>query len=310
MCHSTLHCHSLAVFFSEGEAVVGTSLLLENSTLGRVSAEILNVTSASRVVINKRNTSNVINDVAPDCTQGSVALIGDSTLSGGFLNSCIIEVGATVTVTFENIANDALLNLNIDDTSALFRDGILINETGCVIPFEITPTITGSVGQFICAQPAPSCFPFEATVQAQGTASLQKLAQLHPGAHLLAAGRYTAVLGMLHYTTENSAILAVEQSFGELRVSANHLLLVDGGLSMKAKDVSVGQTMQLQDGSLSEVVAIRRDTAMLGVQAPLTASGLIEVDAVTASVYAGIHTPGVRIPHSAMHSAFFFLRAY
>eukprot|EP00929_Paragymnodinium_shiwhaense_P084998 TRINITY_DN4547_c0_g1_i7.p1 TRINITY_DN4547_c0_g1~~TRINITY_DN4547_c0_g1_i7.p1 ORF type:complete len:243 (-),score=58.69 TRINITY_DN4547_c0_g1_i7:190-837(-) len=150
----------------------------------------------------------------------------------------------------------------------------------------------------------PSCFAMESTVQIQGFAGPQPLSQLQQGDRVLANGEFTDVVGFLHNVHQEGQMLVVEHAAGELRVTSNHVLFVNGG-DMEAGAVKLGDALSLADGSASPVLAVRRDTAA-GLVSPLTASGLIDVDAAKASNYA--NAAGLPVPHAAMHAAFSLAR--
>eukprot|EP00929_Paragymnodinium_shiwhaense_P082283 TRINITY_DN4330_c0_g2_i2.p1 TRINITY_DN4330_c0_g2~~TRINITY_DN4330_c0_g2_i2.p1 ORF type:complete len:253 (-),score=44.81 TRINITY_DN4330_c0_g2_i2:250-915(-) len=151
----------------------------------------------------------------------------------------------------------------------------------------------------------PSCFAMEATVQVAGVEGAQPLSQLRVGDRVLANGMYTDVVGFLHNLQESSDMVVVEHAAGELRVTSNHVLFVDGQ-DKEASAVKIGDALSLADGSVSQVVAVRHDLAG-GLVSPLTASGMIDVDEATSSNYANVH--GIEVPHAAMHAAFALARA-
>eukprot|EP00929_Paragymnodinium_shiwhaense_P017609 TRINITY_DN12709_c0_g1_i1.p1 TRINITY_DN12709_c0_g1~~TRINITY_DN12709_c0_g1_i1.p1 ORF type:complete len:424 (-),score=55.12 TRINITY_DN12709_c0_g1_i1:402-1673(-) len=150
----------------------------------------------------------------------------------------------------------------------------------------------------------PSCFAAEATVRVQGVEDPQPLAELRLGDRVLAGGKFCDVIGFLHTLREKSDMVVIEHAAGELRVSSNHVVLVNGE-DKEAGSVMIGDLLSLADGRFSHVVAVRTDKAM-GMISPLTASGLIDVDEAVASTYA--NPAGMQVPHSAMHAAFFATR--
>eukprot|EP00929_Paragymnodinium_shiwhaense_P050070 TRINITY_DN2523_c0_g1_i2.p1 TRINITY_DN2523_c0_g1~~TRINITY_DN2523_c0_g1_i2.p1 ORF type:complete len:219 (-),score=51.78 TRINITY_DN2523_c0_g1_i2:295-951(-) len=150
----------------------------------------------------------------------------------------------------------------------------------------------------------PSCFAMEATVQVDGVEGPQPLSQLRVGDSVLANGVFTDVIGFLHNMQQKSDVMVVEHSGGELRVTSNHVLFVDGQ-DKEASAVKIGDALALADGSSSPVLAVRRDVAD-GLVSPLTSSGMIDVDEATSSNYANVQ--GIEVPHAALHAAFSITR--
>eukprot|EP00929_Paragymnodinium_shiwhaense_P027977 TRINITY_DN162_c0_g1_i3.p1 TRINITY_DN162_c0_g1~~TRINITY_DN162_c0_g1_i3.p1 ORF type:complete len:190 (+),score=52.29 TRINITY_DN162_c0_g1_i3:59-571(+) len=142
----------------------------------------------------------------------------------------------------------------------------------------------------------------EASVQ--GLTGQQPLSSLRAGDRVMANGEFTEVVGFLHDLPKDGAVVVIEHASGELRATSNHVLLVDGQ-DKEAGAVQIGSMIPLSDGSFSRVVAVHRDTTM-GLRAPLTKSGLIDIDEVVASNYANAH--GIEVGHSAMHAAFSLVR--
>eukprot|EP00929_Paragymnodinium_shiwhaense_P033328 TRINITY_DN18316_c0_g1_i2.p1 TRINITY_DN18316_c0_g1~~TRINITY_DN18316_c0_g1_i2.p1 ORF type:complete len:422 (-),score=73.83 TRINITY_DN18316_c0_g1_i2:117-1382(-) len=162
----------------------------------------------------------------------------------------------------------------------------------------------GTAITFTAAPSPSSCFAMEASSQVASKAGRQPLAELRVGERVLADGVFTEVIGFLHDKLQAADVIVIEHAAGELRASGNHILLVDGQ-EKEARTVESGNMVSLSDGSLSPVIAVRRDAA-LGLRAPLTASGLIDIDGVLASNYANGH--GTPVPHATMHAAFCMVR--
>jgi len=134
------------------------------------------------------------------------------------------------------------------------------------------------------------CFPGEASV----------------GSTTLAT--YDSALGFLHRLQGPASFLAIQHEGGELRASANHLLFNGEGVATAAELFALGDELLLANGARARVLSINKDATEHGMFAPLTASGLIEVDGVKASAYATVSQ--LDIPHSAMHASFVLSRMF
>merc|ERR1712232_181926 len=136
----------------------------------------------------------------------------------------------------------------------------------------------------------PSCFPGEAVVGSTPLAT------------------YDSALGFLHAVQGPAEFLAIEHEHGELRASGNHLLFNGEGSAVAAELFTLGDELLLTDGLRSRILSISQDSTKHGMFAPLTASGTVVVDGVTASNYATVGK--LNIPHSAMHASFTVSRMF
>eukprot|EP00929_Paragymnodinium_shiwhaense_P061570 TRINITY_DN3075_c0_g1_i3.p1 TRINITY_DN3075_c0_g1~~TRINITY_DN3075_c0_g1_i3.p1 ORF type:complete len:378 (-),score=75.55 TRINITY_DN3075_c0_g1_i3:438-1571(-) len=191
-----------------------------------------------------------------------------------------------------------------EESEEMFNSRRLLSNTVTFSPALQTTQPAGTPVTFTGAAGTPSCFAMESSVQVEGLSGQQPLSSLRAGDRVLANGEFTEVVGFLHDLPKEGAVVVIEHASGELRATSNHVLLVDGQ-DKQAGAVQIGNMIPLSDGSLSRVVAVRRDAAQ-GLRAPLTKSGLIDVDEVVASNYAVSH--GIEVPHSAMHAAFSMVR--
>eukprot|EP00929_Paragymnodinium_shiwhaense_P020832 TRINITY_DN1375_c0_g1_i1.p1 TRINITY_DN1375_c0_g1~~TRINITY_DN1375_c0_g1_i1.p1 ORF type:complete len:418 (+),score=56.63 TRINITY_DN1375_c0_g1_i1:83-1255(+) len=231
------------------------------------------------------STTAAVNDVTT-CSVGGSITFSSSNPETATVSSCGIRRLAEETE-FEMMADERRLVSTVTFSPATTN----VQPSGTAILFTPAPT-------------PPVCFGAESSVQVAGLASPQALSDLRAGDHVLANGAFTAVLGFLHDFAQNGEVVVVEHARGELRASGNHIVFVDGQ-DKEVRSVKIGDTLRLFDGSLSPVVALRHD-ATSGLRAPLTASGLIDVDGIVASNYA--NGQGVEVPHAAMHAAFSLVR--
>merc|ERR1719436_738055 len=131
---------------------------------------------------------------------------------------------------------------------------------------------------------------------------------------LAQGGLYERVLGFLHVDGLNTAtkFLSVMHADGQFRLSANHVVFVEGGDKVAA-DLETGDKLFVlgTSGVVSKevVVKITEEVGLDGMFAPLTSSGTIVVDNVVASNYAS-YSEHVALPHSAIHAAFFPVRVF
>eukprot|EP00929_Paragymnodinium_shiwhaense_P044344 TRINITY_DN2274_c0_g1_i2.p1 TRINITY_DN2274_c0_g1~~TRINITY_DN2274_c0_g1_i2.p1 ORF type:complete len:482 (-),score=64.79 TRINITY_DN2274_c0_g1_i2:242-1687(-) len=164
------------------------------------------------------------------------------------------------------------------------------------------------------------CFPGHALVEtaARGRVSMSELRVAEPVLVEDAAGtlRYDLVLGFLHEAPDiASSYITVLHSSGEFRASDNHIVFThesSGVLSDKtASSLVPGDHVRLVDedaaASPAKVLAVRRDSSESGMFAPLSASGKLIVDHLTASSYAAAPM-GASVSHCTLHAAFFAVR--
>eukprot|EP00929_Paragymnodinium_shiwhaense_P102446 TRINITY_DN65633_c0_g1_i2.p1 TRINITY_DN65633_c0_g1~~TRINITY_DN65633_c0_g1_i2.p1 ORF type:complete len:702 (-),score=86.05 TRINITY_DN65633_c0_g1_i2:77-2182(-) len=179
----------------------------------------------------------------------------------------------------------------------------------------------------------PTCFAGEGMV-ATRRAGMVPLELLEAGTEVLtSAGTgeriFERVLGFLHEQQRPSstldgseagmaAIITLEHARGEFRATAKHLLLArlsatGGRAEFAALDgIVVGHEVQLggfEKVQWIRVLAVRRDYSRRTLVAPLTRSGHVIVDQISASNYA-IAEGGVSLPHAAIHAAFYSQRLW
>eukprot|EP00929_Paragymnodinium_shiwhaense_P041032 TRINITY_DN2133_c0_g2_i1.p1 TRINITY_DN2133_c0_g2~~TRINITY_DN2133_c0_g2_i1.p1 ORF type:complete len:305 (+),score=43.13 TRINITY_DN2133_c0_g2_i1:48-917(+) len=127
---------------------------------------------------------------------------------------------------------------------------------------------------------------------------------------------FEPVLGHLHLAAEQHTIFRrIFHRHGSFDASAGHLVFVVGqdgsSVSKAVGDIFVGDILQhFDDGTgeqvRSETLAVSAYAAE-GVYAPVTASGVLVVDGVSASNYATL-SGSMPVGHGAMHSSAFLLR--
>jgi hypothetical protein len=129
---------------------------------------------------------------------------------------------------------------------------------------------------------------------------------------LVKNGAFERVLGFLHVTgkDDSSNFLTVKHSHGVLRVSAHHVVFVEGGDKL-AVDLSLGDKVLVSEAAglvPREVLSVVESSGRSGMFAPLTQSGTVVVDGVAASNYAS--PSHISFPHSGFHAIFFPVRAF
>lgn len=195
-------------------------------------------------------------------------------------------VGETIIIGEENPERDEIVNiapLNISGGRRLRR------LSGAMQPGLLTlqtPVTSNHVlGAGVAAAPdQASCFPGEAVVDS------------------MSLTEYEGPLGYLHKMQGAAAFVTIEHEGGELRASGNHLVFSGQGHAKAADLFKQGDELALADGSRSRVLAVRSDTTVHGMFAPLTSSGTLSVDGAMASNYATVRK--LDIPHSVMHAIF------
>eukprot|EP00929_Paragymnodinium_shiwhaense_P061569 TRINITY_DN3075_c0_g1_i2.p1 TRINITY_DN3075_c0_g1~~TRINITY_DN3075_c0_g1_i2.p1 ORF type:complete len:379 (-),score=83.53 TRINITY_DN3075_c0_g1_i2:396-1532(-) len=237
-------------------------------------------------------------------TSSAAATAGTDTVTVSDTSSC--QVDGTITFGSSEPEEATVVSCGTrrlaEESDEMFSSRRLVTNQVTFNPALTNTQPAGTPITFTSSSAVPSCFAMEATVQ--GLAGQQPLSSLRAGDRVLANGEFTEVVGFLHDLPKEGAVVVIEHASGELRATSNHVLLVDGQ-DKQAGAVQIGNMIPLSDGSLSRVVAVRRDAAQ-GLRAPLTKSGLIDVDEVVASNYAVSH--GIEVPHSAMHAAFSMVR--
>ena len=137
--------------------------------------------------------------------------------------------------------------------------------------------------------PAPTppglCFPGDATCHVQGRGKVM-MKDLELGDHVLVdGGDFEPIYSFGHRddVLEND-FLRLETSRGSLEISKTHMVFVEGGRSVPASLVKVGDKLQIHDGELVAVNAIGASKKR-GAFAPFTASGTLVVNGVKASSF-------------------------
>eukprot|EP00929_Paragymnodinium_shiwhaense_P111242 TRINITY_DN789_c1_g1_i3.p1 TRINITY_DN789_c1_g1~~TRINITY_DN789_c1_g1_i3.p1 ORF type:complete len:414 (-),score=76.64 TRINITY_DN789_c1_g1_i3:204-1445(-) len=240
---------------------------------------------------------------------------GSTTITVISLDGC--EVGGALTIGTEELVIIACIPFT--GARRLEEERRLSTAGAGSVQVATGPTATvpaGTIASFTPAavSPAPACFAAEAAVLSE--AGQMPLATVRSGEMLLAASGSHGffadkVLGFLHDLREPAEMLTIEHSSGELRVSANHKLLLEGSMGKaveekQAQDVIAGDALFVGAES-SMVLAVRHDATSSGLRSPVTASGYVTVDGVVASSYATV--AGLQVPHASLHAAFFPLRA-
>lgn len=131
----------------------------------------------------------------------------------------------------------------------------------------------------------PVCFPAAATVQLVN-GYRKRMEELRPGDLVLVRpGTYSRVFGFTHEDRD------YHHGFVELRTRSGHTLrLTNGhymysdGIMRKAKEVRIGHTVKLGNGSTSDVMEIG-EWSGYGLFNPQTVDGDIVVDGVVVSTY-------------------------
>eukprot|EP00929_Paragymnodinium_shiwhaense_P086297 TRINITY_DN4680_c0_g1_i3.p1 TRINITY_DN4680_c0_g1~~TRINITY_DN4680_c0_g1_i3.p1 ORF type:complete len:555 (-),score=46.01 TRINITY_DN4680_c0_g1_i3:379-2043(-) len=165
------------------------------------------------------------------------------------------------------------------------------------------------------------CLPSDAVVQTVGGARVE-LGTVTSGDRVLAKApsselSYEPILGFLHSMKPDttSSLLVVVHEQGLFRATANHMVFVSNeqqDLREKAlRDLAVDDFLSFfgESGSSmrSRVIAITEATSDAGLMSPLTRSGTLVADGVVVSSYAT--SGGASAGHSAMHAAFYSIRA-
>jgi hypothetical protein len=196
-----------------------------------------------------------------------------------FLNSTVSNFGVVVATKGADITNDDNF-VEIEQPELLCSFVVSLDELyenhECGLP--ATGTNCDSDG----------CFPGDATCDVQGQGKVM-MRNLKLGDKVLVqGGKYEPVYSFAHHAqdvTSRYHKLVTSDSF--LEVSKDHLVFVEGGRSVPASSVKIGDKLQLADGNLSSVVAIVLSVKQ-GAYAPFTASGTVVVNGVTASSFVSL----------------------
>jgi len=104
-------------------------------------------------------------------------------------------------------------------------------------------------------------------------------------------GHYTKVVGWLHKNefTNSTDFMAISYVVGEakrtLTVTGNHHVRIISGALVEAQDLKIGSKLMGKDGTARKVLEIEYLDSLVGVYAPLTASGTVTVDGIQCSNY-------------------------
>jgi hypothetical protein len=103
---------------------------------------------------------------------------------------------------------------------------------------------------------------------------------------LVQGGKYEPVYSFGHHSQEVEALYLkfVTTAARSLELSKEHMVFIEGGRSVPASYVKVGDKLVLADGELATVKAIRV-VQKQGAYAPFTASGTVIVNGVKASSF-------------------------
>jgi Hint module len=134
----------------------------------------------------------------------------------------------------------------------------------------------------------PLCFPGDATCDVQGKGEVM-MRNLKLGDKVrVQGGKYEPVYSFGHHAPHmTNRYIKLVTSDRSLEVSKDHLVFVEGGRSVPASSIKVGDKLQLADGELVSVVAIAL-TSKQGAYAPFTASGTVVVNGVTTSSFVSL----------------------
>ena len=130
------------------------------------------------------------------------------------------------------------------------------------------------------------CFPGDATCQVEGQGQvLMKNLKLGDKV-LVQGGKYEPVYSFGHHAQEVEALYLkfVTTAARSLELTKEHMVFIEGGRSVPASHVKVGDKLVLADGELATVRAVRL-VQKQGAYAPFTASGTVIVNGVKASSF-------------------------
>lgn len=202
-------------------------------------------------------------------------------------------------------------------------EGSYLMVTGSARPYRWSCEYTvGMSHSYMCPKPpakTAACFLGTSLVDVLGHGMTQ-IRHLRVGdvvrvEHWSGKPDFEPIVDFLHTISkkEGVEVVVLKHAHGDISASSEHLVLVGEQDSKRRawkpmEDVRVGDLLFDATGNPNVVDRIDKKTAAEGFFAPLTMSGTIAVNGVVASNYAG--AMGVRLPHGAMHAAFFMLRTY
>ena len=129
------------------------------------------------------------------------------------------------------------------------------------------------------------CFPGDATCEVQGQGHV-RMSDIKLGDKVLVqGGKYETVYSFGHLARQVEATYLQFVAAGlVLEISKDHMVFVEGGRSVPASIVKVGEKLLLTNGNAATVNAIR-SVRKQGAYAPFTASGTVAVNGVVASSF-------------------------
>eukprot|EP00929_Paragymnodinium_shiwhaense_P001328 TRINITY_DN101552_c0_g1_i1.p1 TRINITY_DN101552_c0_g1~~TRINITY_DN101552_c0_g1_i1.p1 ORF type:complete len:374 (-),score=41.85 TRINITY_DN101552_c0_g1_i1:263-1384(-) len=176
----------------------------------------------------------------------------------------------------------------------------------------------------VAGQGGYQCFPGESEVQVvdihRETVRGSPMQEVRIGDAVLVQNSYDEftfqpILSFLHSTEAViSKLITIVHSGGELKASPSHLILTvddERRQSTSAENIRIGDQLVMgtagAPAKTTTVLSVHGSHATTRMLAPLTASGTVVVDGVTASNYAASGL-GSSIPHIAVHASFFPVR--
>lgn len=129
------------------------------------------------------------------------------------------------------------------------------------------------------------CFSGDATCLVEGRGDVP-MKDISLGDRVMVeGGKYEAVYSFGHRAPNVKAeFIELVTAVNELALSKDHMVFVDGGRSVPASHVKVGDQLELASGIFEEVRTIRT-VVRQGAYAPFTASGALIVNGVKASSF-------------------------
>jgi len=137
-----------------------------------------------------------------------------------------------------------------------------------------------------------ACFPGDATSQVEGVGEV-KLKNLKLGDIVLTGNGYYQPIYSFGHRNSNSEIeyLKIITKSSEIIMSRDHMIFLDGGRSVPAGHVKIGDKLVATDDETSTVLDFKNVRAQ-GAFAPFTASGTIVVNGFKASSFVSFQNSG------------------
>jgi hypothetical protein len=200
-----------------------------------------------------------------------------------FLDSPVSQFGSVTVQESAQVVNNANFvdpeqeGLSCEFVSLLDADYMFLEKCG---PNALAPKCQSDVndgGGF--------CFPGVAKLQVEGRgAVLMKDTKLGDKV-LVEGGEYESLYSFGHYAQDVEAqYVKLVSNTNSLEISKDHMVFVEGGRSIPASHVKVGDKLELADGNLvtvKEIGVVQRQ----GAYAPFTASGTVIVNGIKASSF-------------------------